>query len=154
MCTRSSLYFEFTQIVFFHSWMSCQGKAGALAAGKEGGRGYTRCLNVATHFEDLSHHGTQHHRRSLWEPPDQLVEKLFGCDLQVERVSAFLDERFEQLDSEECGVWVARVDGSDSCECCVTRSDRSGRDWMTTSLKSSRGVRTEWRRKVTEDKSA
>jgi hypothetical protein len=31
------------------------------------------------------------HGRTLWESADELIEKLFGADLQMKRVAAVLD---------------------------------------------------------------
>lgn len=99
MCTRSSLYFEVTQMVFFHSWMSCNDQGNQ--------RDWAVMVDTSTDLQDLAHHGTQHHRRTFRKPADQLVQEFLRCDLQVERVSAFLDEGFEELNGEEGSVGIA-----------------------------------------------
>jgi len=46
-----------------------------------------------TDLERFGHNGAHHRWRSFWEPTDKLVEKLFGGDLQMERVSALFNQR-------------------------------------------------------------
>ena len=48
-------------------------------------------------LEDLALRGRGVHGRTLRKASDQLVEKLFRRDLQVEGIAAVLDERVEQL---------------------------------------------------------
>lgn len=41
------------------------------------------------------------HRRTFWEPADELVEKFLGANLEVERVSAVFDAYVEELRTGE-----------------------------------------------------
>jgi len=45
----------------------------------------------------------------LWKATDELVEEFFRRDLQVERVSAGLDEGIEECEREESDVLVPVV---------------------------------------------
>ena len=74
---------------------------------------------TTAHLQDLGHHATRHHGRSLGEPPDELVQKLLGADLQVHRVAAVADEVVERVEREQRLVWVARVDVSQERMRCL-----------------------------------
>lgn len=60
-----------------------------------------------THLQDLAHHRPAHHRRPLGKPPDQLIQKLLGGNLQVKRIATLFDERLEQLNRQQCRMRVA-----------------------------------------------
>lgn len=55
-------------------------------------------------------HPTVTDRRPLGEPTDELIEKLLGADLQVERVAAVFNAEVEQAEGEQGHVGVAVVD--------------------------------------------
>jgi hypothetical protein len=42
-------------------------------------------------LEDLALNTGRMHRRALWKSADELIEKLFGTDLEVECIAAVLD---------------------------------------------------------------
>jgi hypothetical protein len=56
-----------------------------------------RILPLMDELEDLGHGGRRERRWSLGEPTDELVEKVFGRDLEVEGVAAVFDEDVEEL---------------------------------------------------------
>ena len=57
-------------------------------------------VSDATYFEDLGHHTTCHHGRPLREPPDKLIQKLFGTDLEMDWVSAIAHEIVQGMERE------------------------------------------------------
>jgi hypothetical protein len=62
------------------------------------------------YLQDPPHDAPGDHRRAFREPPHELVEELFGGDLQMYGVSAVLDEVIEDGEREEGLVWISRID--------------------------------------------
>ena len=60
-------------------------------------------------IEDLLHDRTRERRRSLREAADEFVQKLLGGDLEVEGVSAGLDESLKQREGKHGDVGIAVV---------------------------------------------
>ena len=56
------------------------------------------------------------------EATHQLVEELFGADLEMERVPAVFDTYVEQVQSEQSDVWVTVVDKVDYSDRRLARS--------------------------------
>lgn len=96
MCTRSSLYFDVTQMVFFHSWMSWEMSA--------------PCMLTIPHLKNAAHDTADDHGRALGEAAHELIEELLGTDLKLDGVTAVLNDVVEDAECNERLVWVARVD--------------------------------------------
>jgi hypothetical protein len=54
-------------------------------------RAFGEWTDPPTHLEDPAHDSACNHRRTFWEPADQLVEELLGADLKMDGVAAVLD---------------------------------------------------------------
>lgn len=61
-------------------------------------------------FENLHLHPAEADRRALGEATDELVEELFGADLQLEGVATVLNTDVQQVQGEQGDVGVAVVD--------------------------------------------
>ena len=66
-------------------------------------------LPAVDEIEDLLHDRARERRRPLGEAADELIKKLLGRDLEVEGVSAGLDESLEQCEGEHGDVGIAVV---------------------------------------------
>lgn len=66
-------------------------------------------LPAVDEVEDLLHDWARERGRALRKAADELVQELLGGDLEVEGVSARLDERLEQCEGEHGDVRVAVV---------------------------------------------
>lgn len=60
--------------------------------------------------KNLAHHPPDHHRRALGESAYEFIEKLLGANLEMDRVAAMLDKVIEDIERQECFVWVSRID--------------------------------------------
>lgn len=64
-------------------------------------------------FKNLGLHSGRSDRGSLWESPDELIEKLFGADLEVEGVPAVLNANIEEVEGKKSDVGVAMINVAD-----------------------------------------
>jgi len=60
-------------------------------------------------LEDTRHNGTGKWWRAFWEPSYELVEEFLGGNLEVEWISAHLNEGIKQPEGEERDMWIAVV---------------------------------------------
>lgn len=74
------------------------------------GRHADGVLPLVDELEDTTHHTPDDHRRPLGEAPNELIEKLFRANLQLDRIAAVLDQVVEHAQREQRLVRVARVD--------------------------------------------
>lgn len=63
--------------------------------------------------ENLGHRRGLERRGAFREASNELIEELFGRDLEVEGKAAVLDEDVEQKEGEHGDVLVSRIDQSD-----------------------------------------
>lgn len=82
--------------------------------------GAYRPLPRPDQVENLRHDWTGEWRWALGEASYELVEELFGGDLEVEGVPTLLDERVEQGECKEGDMRVAVVDDPGDCHCCFS----------------------------------
>lgn len=60
--------------------------------------------------KDLAHHPPDHYRRAFGESAYEFIEKLFGANLEMDRVAAMLNKVIEDIERQERFIWVSRID--------------------------------------------
>lgn len=62
------------------------------------------------YLQNSPHHSSSDHGRPLGKPSNQLIEKLFSRDLEVDGIAAISDEVVEDVESEQGLIGIARID--------------------------------------------
>lgn len=90
-----------------------------------------RILPFVYEFQYTIHRRGWKSRRSLWKPSYELVEEVFGCDLEMHRVAAVLDERVEELVVRIRGIGYALSERDDVSWPACTALQCLPMDYMT-----------------------
>ena len=73
-------------------------------------RDANRLPPLVNHLENSRHYGPWVHRRSFWESAHQLVQKLFGRNLQMHQKAAVLYKDVEQIERKDAHMRHTSVD--------------------------------------------